>query len=82
MNQRIYSETIGVINNGIDGRETYLSIRCENDFTEEDMTVALKKVYCYDSRYPGSMFCDMVHVTHKKYTKNEAIAIIYERYDN
>ena len=82
MNQRIYSEFIGTINNnGIDGTETYYSIKCENDFTEQEMQDAMKKIYCYDSKYPGAKFCDMVHVTHKKYTKNEAVAIVYERYD-
>ena len=82
MNQRIYSEMIGEIDNGIDGKDIYLSVKCESDFTEEDMTNSLRAYYCYDSRRPGGKFCDMVHVTHKKYTKNEAIAIIYERYDN
>lgn len=80
MNQRIYSEVIGTIDNGF-GSDTYLSIKCENDFIEQEMQDALKKIYCYDSRYPGAKFCNMVHVTHKKYTKNEAVAIIYERYD-
>ena len=82
MNQRIYSEKIGEINNGIDGTEVYISVKCESDFTEEDMTNALRNIYCHQSSYPGGQFCDMVHVTHKKYSKNEAIAIIYERYDN
>jgi hypothetical protein len=82
MQQRIYTERIGEIKNGIDGNETYLSVKCDSDFTEEDMTNSLRSVFCYSSSHPGAMFCDMVHVTHKKYTKNEAIAIIYERYDN
>ena len=82
MNQKIYSEKVGEIDRGIDGKDIYLSIECDSDFDVEDMQNTLRERYCYSSSRPGAKFCDMVHVTHKKYTKNEAIVIIYERYDN
>jgi hypothetical protein len=77
-------QRIGIIDNGIDGKEVYFTI--ETQYPEiidlDEATSIAKEYFCYDSSYPGGKFCDTVHITYSKYSKSHGIVVVYELYDN
>ncbi len=76
-------QTIGVIDNGIDGSDQYLLITVDNDSaTTEEVEHEFLNLYYRDTSQPGGYFCHTVTVQRKSYSDHEFIVIIHHRYDN
>ena len=73
---------IGVIDNGIDGRDEYLMLtRLDDDMTPEQAHDWLHPQVFRESTQPGSYFCRTVMVVQAQYSTNQVICTVQNRYD-
>ena len=81
MNVQIESiENIGAIERGIDGRDQYVLLRCDEDTSTDVLSERLLSLFYTESTGAGSYFCTSVQVVRHPHI-DKYIGIIYHRYD-
>lgn len=73
-------ENIGSIEHGIEGRDQYVLMRCDEDTCVDDMHNWLIAQYRRECSRPGGYFCHYVSVVPHAHV-GKYIGIIYHRYD-
>ena len=77
----IRAQTIGTVDNGVDGSEQYILLTCLNDALSENEAHAwlYPKVY-RDTDTPGAYFCHIVETIQKR--DNEVLCIVHHQFNN
>lgn len=73
---------IGAVEHGIDGTDEYLQVsRLDDDATPEQIEEWLLPSYYQECSHAGGYFCNTVHATAEKYSKNRFTVCIAHQYD-
>lgn len=74
---------IGIVDDGVDGRDEYLLLRNREGDLSPDQAIAFLHPLVYRAgRGPGSYFCTTVIAVQKEPTTDTVICTIEHRYDN
>jgi hypothetical protein len=73
-------ENIGSIEHGIEGRDQYVLMRCDEDTSVDDLQNWLHQRHYRESNRPGGYFCTSVQVVPHPHV-GKYIGIICHRYD-
>jgi hypothetical protein len=77
----IKTTIIGTIDNGCDGAQQYILLKCLNDDLSELQAYQWLWPQVYkDTNRPGGYFCHIVETIQK--TDNQVICIVHHEYDN
>lgn len=72
---------IGTINNGIDGTDIYIQVKCDQPQEYWQVHDWVMQRYYRESSGPGSSFCTSCLVMAQQDVKDRFVAIIHYRYD-
>lgn len=72
---------IGNISAGCDGTDSFFLIEANEPYTAQEIRYYLEVQHTYDSRGPGSMFCNTVLVVPQHEKDRQWIATVQHRYD-
>lgn len=82
MGMDIVVTTIGVVDQGIDGRDEYLLLRNrEGDLTPEQATAFLLPLVHRRGGWAGAYFCNTVRAVQAQYSTDSVICTVEHRYD-
>ena len=77
----IKTTIIGTIDNGCDGAQQYILLKCLNDvLSKKDAYDWLLPQVYRNTNTPGGYFCNIVETIKKSH--NEVICIVHHEYDN
>lgn len=77
----IKTTTIGTIDNGCDGSETYILLTCLNDSLSENEAHQWLMPQVYrDTDRPGGYFCHIVETIQKR--DNQVLCIVHHEFNN
>lgn len=77
----IQMTTIGTIDNGCDGSQQYILLKCLNDYLSEDEAWAYLHPLVYrDTNTAGAYFCHIVETIQK--SDDSVICIVHHQFNN
>lgn len=81
-NDLIKATFIGVVDEGIDGRDMYFAVTSlDESVTKEHIRQMFEREERMDSSGPGSLFCTGVHIVEQEWSRRAYIVTVALKYD-